>query len=254
MSKMPWFRLHTDIIDDEKVRLLAFEDRWHFVALMCCKRAGLLDKGDAHDLLRRKLSVKLGLASREFEAAVMRIAEVGLICHETFQPLAWDDRQFISDSSAERVRRHRDRVKQDCNVTVTAPETDTEPDDKAGSTASAAKKRGTRLPDDWHLATELMVWATEATGNFDYVQREIEKFKDYWKACAGAKGVKLDWDATFRNWIRNALSRGSYGKQTGEGVGRSAIDRVSENVRRANQTNGYGSGPVVDGQVVWRPG
>ena len=32
---------------------------------------------------------------------------------------------------------------------------------------------------------------------------EIDKFSDYWKALAGAKGIKLDWEATFRNWCRS---------------------------------------------------
>jgi len=31
----------------------------------------------------------------------------------------------------------------------------------------------------------------------------FDAFKDYWSAVAGAKGVKLDWFATWRNWIRN---------------------------------------------------
>jgi hypothetical protein len=33
---------------------------------------------------------------------------------------------------------------------------------------------------------------------------EFEKFRDYWIAQPGQKGVKLDWDATWRNWCRNA--------------------------------------------------
>ena len=31
----------------------------------------------------------------------------------------------------------------------------------------------------------------------------FEGFKDYWVSVAGAKGVKANWDATWRNWIRN---------------------------------------------------
>lgn len=249
MSKLPWFRLHTDIIDDEKIRLLAFEDRWHFVALMCCKRSGLLDKGDPPDLLRRKLSVKLGLAMRELEAAVLRIAEVGLICNETFQPIAWDDRQFLSDNSSDRVKRHRDRVKRFSNVSVTPPETDTEPDDRAESTASAAKKRGTRLPDDWVPSFALKKWALDETNNqASFLVTEVFKFKDYWKACSGQKGVKLDWDATFRNWIRNSLKFHSGGVNE-KSERHSAIDRVAGNVRRSNQSAPAGfesGGRVID--------
>jgi uncharacterized protein YdaU (DUF1376 family) len=30
-----------------------------------------------------------------------------------------------------------------------------------------------------------------------------ESFADYWISVPGAKGVKLDWDATWRTWVRN---------------------------------------------------
>jgi hypothetical protein len=134
-----WFRAYAEMVDDEKLRLLAFEDRWHFVALLCCKRSGLLDHGDPHELLCRKVAVKLGLQLRELEAAAGRLGEVGLIDPATFQPLAWAERQFESDSSTERVREWRARkrqadavsrdettLKHSGNVSVTAQETETE--------------------------------------------------------------------------------------------------------------------------------
>ena len=46
MSKLPWFRTYTRMVDDDKLKLLAFEDRWHFVALLCLKGEGLLDVGE----------------------------------------------------------------------------------------------------------------------------------------------------------------------------------------------------------------
>ena len=132
MSDMKWFRLYNEAVDDEKLRLLAFEDRWHFVAIMCCKSAGLLDRDDP--LLRRKLAVKLGLDIRTLEDVERRLQEVGLI-GEDFQPIAWDKRQYESDSSAARVAAYRERKKQEaksdvtkCNVTVTPTDTDTDTD------------------------------------------------------------------------------------------------------------------------------
>lgn len=79
-----WFRMYAEAVDDEKLRLLAFEDRWHFVALLCCKAQGLLDGTDV--LTRRKVAVKLGLDSRELEEVARRLAEVGLIDAETLEP------------------------------------------------------------------------------------------------------------------------------------------------------------------------
>jgi hypothetical protein len=38
-------------------------------------------------------------------------------------------------------------------------------------------------------------------------QGETEKFIDYWRAQPGQRGVKLDWPATWRNWMRRAAER-----------------------------------------------
>lgn len=135
MKTLPWFRLYTEMIDDEKLGLLAFEDRWHFVALLCLKGKGVLDSETDADMLQRKVALKMGLTVAELEKVVSRLARMGLIDKETFQPLAWDARQMQSDSSAERVRAYRERQKQgkkeakrDGNVTVTAQDTDTDTD------------------------------------------------------------------------------------------------------------------------------
>lgn len=111
MSNMPWFRAYTEMVDDEKLRLLAFEDRWHYVALLCLKGQGVLDNNDP--LMLRKVAVKLGVDLRTLDDVVRRLDEVGLIDAETLQPLGWDKRQMKSDSSAERVARFRAKKKQD---------------------------------------------------------------------------------------------------------------------------------------------
>lgn len=113
MKKLPWFRAYTEMVDDEKLRLLAFEDRWHFVALLCLKGQGVLNNDDP--LMMRKVAVKLGIDARTLEDVARRLAEVGLIDQETLQPLNWDSRQMSSDTdptNAERQRRYRKR-KQD---------------------------------------------------------------------------------------------------------------------------------------------
>lgn len=103
---MPWLRLYVEIVDDEKLRLLAFEDRWHYVALLCCKGKGILDN-DNHVLMRRMVAVKLGLDVRELDEVSRRLAEVGLIDQVSLQPTGWENRQFKSDNSTERVREWR---------------------------------------------------------------------------------------------------------------------------------------------------
>jgi hypothetical protein len=129
MTALPWFRMYHRIIDDDKLRLLAFEDRWHFVALCCLKADGLLD--DPVDGLRdRRIAVKLGVQVRELEEIGRRLFEVNLV-DENLCPVAWNELQYKSDNSSERVKKYREKqqhnkVKRSRNVTVTTQETDTD--------------------------------------------------------------------------------------------------------------------------------
>jgi len=152
--------MHADAVDDAKLRLLAFEDRWHFVALLCLKAEGMIDADTA--TRDRLIAVKLGLTVREADEVKRRLCEIGLV-DENWQPVAWDKRQYISDTSTDRVQKHRKTkeirakretvVKRFRNVAETPPETDTESDtesekiksekdlDWGGVPASALKPR-----------------------------------------------------------------------------------------------------------------
>jgi hypothetical protein len=88
------------------------------------------------ELLERALSVKLGLSFAELDDLKNRLLAVNLI-DENFCPISWDDRQFRSDSSKERVAKYRAKLKPKNNVTekkrykpvtVTAQDTDTDTD------------------------------------------------------------------------------------------------------------------------------
>jgi hypothetical protein len=132
-----------------------------------------------------------------------------------------------------------------------AQKRDTEPSLTISNELSS--KRGSRLPADWLPSCALRDWLDEM-GFDSFWVKEFEVFKDYWKAVPGKAGVKLDWDATFRNWMRKAAKGFSNGKNpTGSSAGRSAIDRVTENIRR-HQQNDARENNVIAGQVVGRSG
>jgi uncharacterized protein YdaU (DUF1376 family) len=63
-------------------------------------------------------------------------------------------------------------------------------------------KKGSRLSQDWFLTKAMGEWALQERPDID-VRQVANQFKDYWIAQPGQKGVKLDWDATWRNWVRN---------------------------------------------------
>lgn len=158
---MHWFRLYHRIIDDEKLRLLAFEDRWHFVALCCLKGDGLIDEPD-DSLRQRKIAVKLGVQVRELEEIGRRLQEVGLI-DEKLSPVAWDELQYRSDNSNERVKKYREKqklakVKRSSNVSVTVQELDTDTDiePKGSSETGVSPVRPIEIVEAWNItAAEL---------------------------------------------------------------------------------------------------
>ena len=63
------------------------------------------------------------------------------------------------------------------------------------------QKRATRIPPDWQPSPDLLSWAALTIPAVD-VLRETPNFVDWWTAQPGAKGVKADWDATWRTWMR----------------------------------------------------
>lgn len=70
----------------------------------------------------------------------------------------------------------------------------------------SSKKRASRLSPDWVLPKAWGEWATAQNLSEPEVRSEGEKFHDYWVALSGKAATKLDWEATWRNWIRKALA------------------------------------------------
>jgi uncharacterized protein YdaU (DUF1376 family) len=63
-------------------------------------------------------------------------------------------------------------------------------------------RRGTRLRLDWLPSDDLTAWAKQQRPDLD-PGKTLETFRNYWLAKPGKGGTKLDWDATFKNWVLN---------------------------------------------------
>lgn len=77
--------------------------------------------------------------------------------------------------------------------------------------------RGTRIDPNWQPAPADRLAAREEGFSDTEIDRETLRFRDYWVGLPGAKGVKLDWPATWRNWVRRSA----------EGRGKSSSAKAS---------------------------
>lgn len=57
------------------------------------------------------------------------------------------------------------------------------------------------------MPAEWKTWAAAQGATNAEVEDQAARFADYWRSIPGTKGVKLDWQATWRNWIRSSLER-----------------------------------------------
>ena len=79
--------------------------------------------------------------------------------------------------------------------------------DTASPAAPASPSKGSRLTAE-KLPPEWLAFAAEERPDI-YPGKEWQIFSDYWRAQPGQKGVKVDWFATWRNWIRRTDGRHS---------------------------------------------
>lgn len=104
------------------------------------------------------------------------------------------------------------------NATVSPKQPEPEPyREKRETKVSPKKERGSRLADDWFLPQDYGEYALEQGYSESVIRLEADKFKDYWVSKPGRDAVKLDWLATWRNWLRNSkspkyINGGQYGK------------------------------------------
>ena len=79
--------------------------------------------------------------------------------------------------------------------------------DNSLSLSSEKQKNGTALPYDWDLSEDQGRWAEkEFNWSSAKVLEVADKFKDWFIAKPGPRGLSLDWNAEWRNWCRKEKS------------------------------------------------
>ncbi len=64
--------------------------------------------------------------------------------------------------------------------------------------------KGHRLPSDWQADINAAISEGLSEGQARWQEK---KFRDYWHAKSGKEALKVDWQATWRNWFRREIER-----------------------------------------------
>jgi len=168
----PWIKLHRETLNDRTFMCLPIASKalaplmW---LLASESKNGVFD-GSVDDLMFR-----LHITKKEYDDGVKPLIDKGFF-------------EIASGVLAECLQDAR-------------PETETETETKR-ETEAKKSTRGSRLSADFVLPTEWADWAKQERPDLD-LRSVGEQFRDYWSAKAGSGSTKLDWQATWRNWVRN---------------------------------------------------
>ena len=122
-----WFRMYAEWLDDEEVQMMSEVMQRRLVALFCLRCMKRTET-----LQETQIAFRLRIPPSELAVTKNIFMKSGFI-DEKWCVLNWNKRQFISDSSTDRVRKHRQAVKQDETFqkrdeteNETPPDTDTD--------------------------------------------------------------------------------------------------------------------------------
>ena len=125
---------------------------------------------------------------------------------EAFHAKAKTNARIAKEREEKKANRDESKTKRERNVHETPPEKqewspNQEPITNTSPSLRSGEGRASRLPADWTLPDPWREWALQERPDLDPALTAA-KFADYWHAKAGQDGRKLDWLATWRNWVR----------------------------------------------------
>lgn len=218
-----WFRSHASKLNKPKV--LRLSDKlyraWDSLLCIACEFDGVLPSLADTALLLRK-------SEKEARALLDELVsrEFFIVTDRGIEPHKWNEWQYKSDVSTERVKRFRERqgaVSETPSESETDSEADTEQTKaKALESAGAQKpKRKTTLPKDWKATEEQLAYASEQGCSNPPDTAERFRLHHLSKGTLGA-----DWNLGFQYWCRNE-------KKFNGGGGESASDKRAREVDEA---------------------
>lgn len=191
----------------------------------------------------------IGCFPDEFERAVAELERSGaadvMRCNDEVTLLSRRLQKELSINEANRLRVQKHRSNADVmqvsrdRVRDRVRDRDKKLSSREGvADATPPARRGTRLSDDFEIDDEMRTWATGRGITAD-LETETEKFRNYYKAITGSKAVRLDWSATWKNWILRAEERSNDKTKGGDKSGTAAkLDAYSKYFKRLDEAAG----------------
>lgn len=111
---MPWWRFYSSAPHDRKIRRLKPVERWVWVCTMCIASEspdrGVLLVAEGEPATEEDIADVAGVPIQVATSAVEHMLKLGLIAvHDSgaWHVPAWGSRQFASDTSTTRTRKHK---------------------------------------------------------------------------------------------------------------------------------------------------
>lgn len=155
-------------------------------------------------------------------------------------------RDYMRDKRAKEAEPLTDPLAKLAQSTDVTPPTPTPLDQKQDQEKKhSAAKRGSRIPPSFLPSAESISWARVARPDLD-LGEVTAAFVDYWESESGAKASKLDWDKTWKNWVRR--SRREFNANRSTSSKPSAVERIAQNIaaNRAARESAIIEGELAD--------
>ena len=115
-------------------------------------------------------------------------------------------------------------------------ETPPEPEQPKRAPQPRSAARGNRIAPNWAPTAIDYAFASGEGLTREEINREADRFRDYWTAKSGREACELDWSATWRNWVRSdfrkrAGSGSGAGNASRNGSRTDAFDRLAERLQ-----------------------
>lgn len=196
---MVWFKVDDTLAFHRKVLKAgnAAMGMWVRAGAEC---ASQLTDGFVTDELALTIGPR-SLASKLVAAGLWDRVEGGYRFHEWSTPGRQPTRHDVeAEREAARLRKQKSRKSHtvtDDELTRAVTPTPTRPD----QVTPLRGVRGTRLPDDFAITADMARWCSSRGITKAQAMRSTESFVNYWRAKTGRDATKLDWPATWRNWL-----------------------------------------------------